>query len=408
MTTAPALTTPTAADHAAEDELRLPGLADALAGIRSEAADHDRDATFPFRAFDALFQVGAMGFTVPSDVGGAGRGLADTARLIRAIARADASVALVLAMHVKLHAGIRWPGSSWTPALRALLQRSAVDDGGLVNTVQVEREQGSLARGGSPATTARVQPGGFVVTGHKVYGTGAPLLRWFVVGATTDEATPQVGSFVVEAGSPGLAIDPTWDHIGMRASGSHDVILDEVFVPADRVFALRPRGERAGSFDAVVRPWSAVVLAALYTGIAEAARDWLVGYLHERVPTNLGAPLASLPRFHEAVGEIEALLLASDRLITDAAARVDAAERDGTIEAVDAPAIDLVKYLATQHATRAVEIGLRSIGNPGLTRANPIERLFRDVQCGPVHNPQDDLILQGAGRAALGRDARSA
>jgi alkylation response protein AidB-like acyl-CoA dehydrogenase len=120
--------------------------------------------------------------------------------------------------------------------------------------------------------------------------------------------------------------------------------------------------------------------------------------LHERVPTNLGASLATLPRFQAAVGEMETLLFTADRLVFGLAADAD---RDGYTPELAAEAA-MAKYTATNNAVRAVDIAIGLIGNPGLSRTNPLERHHRDVLCGRVHVPQDDMVLSIAGKAALG------
>ncbi|MET0791580.1 MAG: acyl-CoA dehydrogenase family protein, partial [Polyangiaceae bacterium] len=142
--------------------------------------------------------------------------------------------------------------------------------------------------------------------------------------------------------------------------------------------------------------WNALSISTIYDGVARAARDWLAQYLKERVPTNLGAALATLPRFQEKFGEIEALLYANRVLIENAAARAEAGE------AVSATEANLVKYIATGNAIRAVEIGLELTGNPGLSRKNPLERHYRDVLCSRIHSPQNDTILTSAGRTGFG------
>ena len=110
----------------------------------------------------------------------------------------------------------------------------------------------------------------------------------------------------------GVRVVETWDQLGLRASGSHDLVLQDVEVPADHAVDIR-RPQDWGRPDETQTAWNALTIAALYTGVATAARNWLVGFLQDRVPSNLGAPLASLPRMQEAVGGIEALLLANRR-----------------------------------------------------------------------------------------------
>jgi len=115
------------------------------------------------------------------------------------------------------------------------------------------------------------------------------------------------------------------------------------------------------------------------------------------VPTSLGAPLATLPRFQHAVGEIEALLVAGDELLRAHARRIDAGE---DLEAT-AAATPLVKTIVTGNAIRAVELAVGLVGNAGLSRRNPLERHYRDVLCGRIHTPQDDVVLTTTGSAAL-------
>ena len=109
-----------------------------------------------------------------------------------------------------------------------------------------------------------------------------------------DEPEPRVGRFLVPAGLPGTRIVETWDHLGLRASGSHDVIFDDVVFPLDHEVDVRqPEDWRAPDSR---RRLHAFFVAAIYNGVARAARDWLVDFLKHRVPANLGAPLATLPR----------------------------------------------------------------------------------------------------------------
>ena len=138
-------------------------------------------------------------------------------------------------------------------------------------------------------------------------------------------------------------------------------------------------------------------LSALYQGVSTAARNWLVKYLNERSPSNLGTSLATLPHFQASVGEIEALLYANHRLIYTLTKDIDQGEYDSNISLH----AQTVKYLATSNAIRSVEIGLQLIGNPGLSKKNPLERHYRDVLCSRVHTPQNDVVFTSLGKSAL-------
>ncbi|MEU3463616.1 acyl-CoA dehydrogenase family protein [Streptomyces sp. NPDC006733] len=371
---------------------------DRLPGIRAElalrAAEHDRDASFPAEGFTLAHGAGLLTATVATRHGGPGAGLADTVRILRALGGGDPAVALVTAMTLFTHAA-EARSAHWPRARYAEVLAEAAAGPALLNALRVEPELGSPVRGGLPATTARRDGADWLLTGHKIYSTGAVGLSRMLVWARTDEEPVRVGSFLVRAGSPGLTVERTWNHLGLRASRSDDVVLDAVRVPRGDVVALAAPGSAAP--DPVAGAWGALGLAALYLGIAGAARDWLTGFLHERVPTALGAPLATLPRFQSAVGEIEAALTGADTLVDALAARVDA----GDAEAVDRAQI--AKLLGVRAAIGAVEQAVALVGNHGLTLDNPLQRQLRDVLCGRVHTPQDDSVLAAAGRAALAR-----
>ena len=361
--------------------------------IAARAEHHDRTATFPHHSLSLVRETGLLDLVIPADAGGRGGSLADAVAVVRRLGAADPALALVVSQHYLLHLTLL--RSDAAPEVVRAVQRSSLDDGGLVNALRVEPALGTPARGGLPATVARRQPdGGWALHGHKIYATGIPALRWLAVYAATDEAEPRVGTFLVAADEPGWRVVETWDHLGMRATASHDVILEGAPVPAGFAIDLAPAG--SPRFDAALGVWNALLIAAVYDGVAAAATGWLRRYLHERVPANLGAPLASLDRFQQAVGGIEARLRASDRQLRSAAA--DLAHATGP-EAVDDAA--LVKLNVTTNAIAAVEAAVALVGNPGLSRANPLERHYRDVLCSRIHTPQDDAILLAAGRRSL-------
>jgi len=207
----------------------------------------------------------------------------------------------------------------------------------------------------------------------------------------------RVGTFLVPRDAPGIRVVESWDHLGLRASGSHEVIFDEVALPLDHAVDVRPAAEWATGPDADQYAWMIVLLGALYDGVARAAHEWLLRFMSERAPGSLGAPLSSLPRVQQVVGEIEALLWANDALLDGLVRATEAGTPPSTAES------GLVKYNVTGNAIRAVDLALQLSGNHGLSRRNPLERHHRDVLCSRIHTPQNDSILVGAGQLALER-----
>lgn len=367
---------------------------DLTADLAEHAAEVDRAGAFPWESLEALHARGVLNLTARAADGGQDAGLGQAAELVRAAGRGCASTALIFAMQlIHLRASAR---SGWPEHLRAQVGRSAGRFGALINALRVEPALGTPARGGLPETLARRTADGWSLSGRKIYSTGSPGLTWMVVFARTDEVTPRVGQFLVPARSPGIRIEETWDQLGLRGSGSHDVVFEEVALPLDHAVDLRAPSGWARR-DAEGAAWNALLVAALYTGVAEAARDWTVGFLRDRTPANLGAPLATLPRMQEAMGRIEALLLASRRLVAGAAADTDAGRPPEPAES------GLIKTIAAENAIEAVQAALQLSGNHGLSRANPLERHLRDVLCARIHTPQPDTAYAAAGRIALGQ-----
>lgn len=373
------------------------GLTDKIGLIAANLATHavtnDRTARISPEQIREIGQSGLFALTIARARGGLGAGVQETTEALREFGYADPSIALILSMHYIQHLVIA-RSARFPSHLSRRLIHDAIKGSGLVNALRVEPELGSPSRGGLPATTARRTAEGWRITGHKIYSTGASILNWYLVWAKTDEAETRIGQFLVAAGSPGTRIVETWDHLGLRASGSHDVILDDVLVPLDHAVDVRPVAEwrTPDPLQASLHP---VLIAAIYDGVARAARDWIADFVRTRKPASLGAPLATLQRIQEAIGTIEAKLSVNERLIRSLARDLD----EGAVVPSEA---NIVKTTVTSNAIAVVEQALQISGNHGLSRHNPLERYHRDVLCGRVHTPQDDSTHTGLGRAALG------
>jgi len=358
------------------------------------AAEHDAKADFAFENIRALHEAGLLALVLPKERGGRSGGLREAEHSVNRIATGDAATALILAQQHLFLKHIEF-SPTCAASLREKIFSSAVEEGSLGNLLRVEPDLGSPARGGLPATIAKRVEGGWRLTGRKIYSTGAPGLHWLAIWARTAEDSPLVGTWIVPNDAKGLHIEETWDHVGMRASTSHDVILDDVFVPEDHAADIR-KPEGWAATDPLREAWLPILFATVYDGVAQAARLWFIDFLKTRKPSNLGAALATLPRMQEAVGTIDALLYQSRILLHDITTRT---------ERGDVPSFQdtsFVKVAVCNNAIAAVEKALEMSGNPGLSRANPLERHYRDVLCARVHSPQTDSVLLAAGRQSLG------
>ncbi|AVJ18375.1 acyl-CoA dehydrogenase [Serratia sp. MYb239] len=372
---------------------RIPApLAQIAEQLAQQAAALDRSGEFPHANLALLHEYGLLGLACEQRYGGADANLPTLQQVVSAIAQGEPSTALIVCMqylhHLRLAANPKWP-----EALRSAISQSAVQHGALINSLRVEPELGSPARGGLPRTVATRTSAGWRLNGHKLYTTGIDGLSWLAIWARSDDANPQVGTWLVPRNSPGITIKRSWDHLGMRASGSHEVILHDVAVPLSHAADIYPADRPPPPDTAQIRAAAnahAALLPAIYDGVAQAARRWLIAWLQQRTPTSLGAPLASLARVQETVGQIDGLLLVNQSLLRQAAAQAFSTEQ-----------ANLAKVTITENAIAAVEKALTQSGNHGLTRHNPLERHYRNVLCGRVHTPQNDSAWIKAGQAAL-------
>lgn len=358
----------------------------------ARADQHDRDGSFAFENVADLREAGLPRLPVPVELGGDGLNLYQCTLALEHLARGDASTALGLAMHVHI-VGALAEQCTWPQEAFARLCEEIVREGILVNSAASEPEMGSPSRGGLPATTA-TRVNGYLLNGRKRWVTYAPTLGYFLVTAMLDGGT---GVFAVAANSPGLNLIDTWTtNLSLRASGSYDVELKNVFVPAHWHVEQRAPGQvRRGALPA---GWASCAFAAVYLGVGEAALFELARYAKRRVPTALGKPIAELPHVQRGVGQMDVTLRAARAVLHTTARKWSCQpDRRATME----PDLAAAKHLCTNGAITATDIALRTAGASGLDRKLPLERLFRDARAGLMHPPQDDRALELIGKAAI-------
>jgi alkylation response protein AidB-like acyl-CoA dehydrogenase len=384
---------------ATERERSIVKRASAAAGAAAaHATRHDRDGTFPREGLAELAANGYLALVVPEELGGEGATITEMALGNLALAKGDASLALVVSMHSALLGRVR-DAAAWPPTHFERVARDVAalrsGHGALINSLASEPEMGSPSRGGLPSTTAIRVGQRWRLHGRKTFSTGAPVLRWAVISAAArvGDAEPYLASFVVPMTARGLRIEESWDTLGMRASGSHTVVLEDVEVDAD---AEVPRVTAMTNSVPYERGWSLTV-AAVYLGVAEAARDFAVHFARSRKPTALqGQAIATLPHIRERVGRID-LLLFQARAQLIGAARAWDANPSSEMEA----ALAAAKVTSSNNAVAIAEQAMRVVGGSSLDRSQPLERHFRDVRAGLHHPPQDDAALGLFAREAL-------
>jgi alkylation response protein AidB-like acyl-CoA dehydrogenase len=369
------------------------------ATFAARAAAHDAAGTFAAENYDDLRAAGYPLLSVPAEYGGWGASLADSVRAQEVLAAGDGSTALAITMHVQvIGAEAATPG--WREGVYARLCQEIVQRGALVNACATEPELGSPLRGGMPRTTAQRSGADWLINGRKSFATLAPALDYFVVPAAVMDDEHMIGMFLVPR-QPGICIEETWDAMGMRSTGSHEIVLENAVVPDDLVLDMRPVPQGGGNWSLSTNAWFFLNVASVYVGVASAAQRFALQYAQERVPTALGRPIATLESIQRRLGEGE-MALATARALLQHAAEIwdrypDRREAMGEQLAV-------AKIVATNRAIEVVDHAMRVVGGMSMQQSLPLARYYRDVRAGLYHPPTDDATLPIFGRLALERE----
>lgn len=359
--------------------------ADAIAHeIAADAALHDAEDSFVFAAFDRLKAEGFFKALVPTEFGGGGATVSEIAAVIQRLGAACGSTALAFAMHSHLVAVAAWRWRHQNAPTEGLLKRVAAEDLVLVSSGGSDW----LDSGGA---AVKVE-GGFKITARKPFSSGClggDLLSTSAV-YEDPEAGPTVLHFAVPLKAPGVTIVDTWRTLGMRGTGSNDVVLDEVFIPDAAVSGRRPKGQWHMLFHIISMIAFALIYAA-YVGVAEGARTRTLSMARRR---DEDEALASL------IGRMEndfaAAQLALDGMI--ALAETGQPGPRATSRAM------IGRTLAGRAAIATVEAAMEAAGGRAFYRDFGLERAFRDVQGARYHPLQEPQQLRFTGREALGWD----
>ena len=377
MNTVTPINAATATPHAIVDAARE--LGPIFAQRARETADEDR---FVADNFTLLKSAGLVEAGVPKEFGGGGAGIDELAAMLRTIAYHCGSTALAFSMHTHQVAIPAW---RWThqkvAAMEPLLKRIAQERIFLLSSGGSDWIAGS--------GKAEKVEGGYKITARKIFSSGAPTGNLLMTGAIYEEEgkPPMVLHFGVPMNSPNVKVLDTWRTLGMRSTGSHDVMIDGHVVPDAAVSLSRKAGEWHPLFQ-IIATIAFPLVYSVYLGVAESARDIALG-------------LAKQKQSHHALelaGRMDTEL-AGARLACDF--MLDAI-RKSTPSAQTVNQVMIGKQLVTRHAIATVELAMELAGGAGFYRAAGLERRFRDIQAARYHPLQSGPQAQYAGAMALG------
>lgn len=346
------------------------------------AAEVDETDTFIAENYEALKAAGLVEAGVPKELGGGGHDVDSLAAILRELAHHCSSTALAFAMHTHQVA---------IPAWRWVHQKAPVEP--LLKRVAAERII-LLTSGGSDwvagSGKAEKVDGGYRITARKVFSSGAPAGNLLMTSAVWDGDGdgPQVLHFGIPMTSPQVKVVPVWKALGMRATGSHDVVIDGHVVPDAGIALKRKAGEWHLVFH-VIAMVAIPLIYSVYTGVAESACRLAVDLARKRRPD------AHVTQLVGRMGtELRAAQLAHNAML--AAVRTNKPGPETTNEVM------IGRNLVARHAILAVDLAMEAAGGAAFYRSAGLERRFRDIQGARYHPMQSGQQEAFTGSLALG------
>jgi alkylation response protein AidB-like acyl-CoA dehydrogenase len=397
---------------------RFVALADQHAmDFASRAAAHDRDGSFPLENIAAMQRSGAMAACVPEALGGLGvRSVHDYMLGISRLGRGDASTAIAANMHI------------FRPWRMTRLWESAKATGDVAYTAGLERRLRQIGTGEllmcacvSEAGTDILHPqldatkvdGGWLLNGRKVFATMSPAAELLDISFRfrDTQGVEHMAMASIPQDSPGLEIKYNWDALGMRASGSHDILFTDCFIPDTGLLDLGVWGEWSEPYLTGTLIL-AMGLAGVFLGIAEAARDLAVETAKSRRRGPSGRRLAERYAIQHLIAEMEIDLAAARAILGRTAMTADAFFVRHPAEGI--PLAELhelmkdfqcAKWFVNRKAIDIVDRALTASGGAGYLSQHPLSRLYRDVRAGPFMQPfSPNEAFEYIGKVTLGLD----
>ncbi|HET9728944.1 MAG TPA: acyl-CoA dehydrogenase family protein [Acidimicrobiia bacterium] len=352
------------------------------------AAAHDRDGTFVEEAYKILRESGYLALAVPRELGGMGASIGQTAMAQAAMARYDASTALAVSMHLHITLFAAWRYRREMPGAEGMLRRVADERIVLVSTGGADFTR--------PNGIATRVDGGYLVNGRKIFCSQVPTGDVFSTMFAYDD--PEAGRQVLGVGMPvsgdGIEMLHTWDTLGMRGTGSNDVQMTDVFVSDAQVMSKRPFGVIDPPLM-IIMQCAMPVVAAVYMGVAEGARDRAIAYVKD-------SPKGDDPVVQRLVGLLDYKTRVARWSLLGALAEIG---DDPKPELATVVSVLQAKRAVAQESVSACDVALEVTGGAGYYRKLGIEQAVRDVRGVGFHPLTPELTLVHAGKVALGRPA---
>jgi alkylation response protein AidB-like acyl-CoA dehydrogenase len=355
--------------------------------IRPLVREMDEHAKIADGLVTKLFGLGVMAIEIPEAFGGAGASFFHSVLAVEALSRVDPSVGVLVDVQntLVINALLRWG----TEAIKQrYLPALAADTIG----AYALSEAGSGSDAFAMTTRATGQNGDWSLTGRKVFITNANEAGLFIVFATVDPSGGYRGitAFLVDRGARGFTVGRKEEKLGIRASSTCELILEDCRVPGTQVL-----GQVGQGYKVAIETLNEgrIGIGAQMIGLAQGALDHTIAYTKER--KQFGKAIAEFQAVQHQIARAATELEAARLMVYDAARRRDSREPFLTQAA-------MCKLFASEVAERVASLAVNLFGGYGFVKDYPVEKLYRDAKIGQIYEGTSNLQLQTIAKQILG------
>ncbi|MGD0600667.1 MAG: acyl-CoA dehydrogenase [Terriglobales bacterium] len=356
--------------------------------VRPLAKEMDEKAVFDHGLIDQFFQLGLMGIEVPEQYGGAGGKFFESILAVEELARADASAAVIVDVQNTLfgNAILRWATEDQKKRYLPKLTTETLGAYAL-------SEAGSGSDAFALQTKAELKGNEFVLNGRKLWITNSKEAGLFILFATVDASKGYKGitAFLIEKDSPGFTVGKKEDKLGIRASSTCELILEDCRVPRENVL-----GEVGKGYRIAIETLNEgrIGIGAQMLGVASGAWECAAKYAQER--TQFGKPIAEFQAIQFQIAQMATEIEAARLMVYNSARMKDA----GVSFAKEAA---MTKLFTSQVAERVTSLAIEIYGGYGFTKDYPVEKYWRDAKIGKIYEGTSNMQLATIAKLVMGK-----
>lgn len=336
----------------------------AEAEIAPKAAELDKTERFPMETFEKMGKLGLLGLPIPEEYGGAGADMVSYCLAVEEIGHACGGTGLSYEAHVSLACVPLYLYGTEAQKQKYLVPLASGQGLGSFGLT----EPGAGSDAGGTRTTAVRDDDEWVINGNKIFITNGGYAKTVVMTALTDKENRGISAFIVPTETPGFTVSRAYDKMGMRASNTVELILENVRIPVENLL-----GPLNGGFKQFLSTLDGgrVAIAALAVGIARGAFETALGYAKQR--SQFGQSISKFQSIQNKLADM-AMHIDLARNAVMKAAWLHDNNRPYTLEA------SFAKLFASEMCTRTCDQAIQVLGGNGYMQEYPVERNLRDAK----------------------------